>query len=76
MSKGGAIILIPGRQGNILSYNQLISTQSSDYLQPKRLLGKKVTEIEFKKDIDHESAKLGLDINFIYISVIKFSLHL
>lgn len=28
-----------------------------------------VTEIEFKKDIDHEIAKLGLDINFIYISV-------
>jgi hypothetical protein len=65
MSKGGAIILIPGRQGNILSYNQLISTQSSDYLQPKRLLGKKVTEIEFDHFILKDAFKSKVS-NFQY----------
>ena len=32
MTNGGTILLIPGKQGNIVSYNQLISTQSIAHL--------------------------------------------
>ena len=68
MTKGGTLILIPGKQGNILSYNQLISTQSNYYFQPKKSLGKRITEIGFNHLILKDVFKTKVS-NFQYPSV-------
>ena len=68
MTKGGTLILIPGKQGNILSYNQLISTQSNYYFQPKKSLEKRITEIGFNHLILKDVFKTKVS-NFQYPSV-------
>jgi hypothetical protein len=65
MTNGGTILLIPGKQGNIVSYNQLISTQSNHYLQPKKSIVKSITQIEFNHFIFKDVFKTKVS-NFQY----------
>ena len=65
MTNGGTILLIPGKQGNIVSYNQLISTQSNHYFQPKKSIVKSITQIEFNHFIFKDVFKTKVS-NFQY----------
>ena len=68
MTNGGITVLIPGDQGNISSYNQLISTQTNHSLKPIKSQEKSVTGLEFDHFILKEVFKTKVT-NFQYPSV-------
>lgn len=68
MTNGGVTVLIPGDQGNISSYNQLISTQTIHSLKPIKSQEKSVTNLEFDHFILKEVFKSKVT-NFQYPSV-------
>ena len=68
MTNGGITVLIPGDQGNISSYNQLISTQTNHSLKPIKSQEKSVTGIKFDHFILKEVFKTKVT-NFQYPSV-------
>ena len=68
MTNGGITVLIPGDQGNISSYNQLISTQTIHSLKPIKPQEKSVTNLEFDHFILKEVFKSKVT-NFQYPSV-------
>jgi len=68
MTNGGITVLIPGDQGNISSYNQLISTQTIHSLKPIKSQEKSITDLEFDHFILKEVFKSKVT-NFQYPSV-------
>ena len=68
MTNGGVTVLIPGDQGNISSYNQLISTQTIHSLKPIKSQEKSITDLEFDHFILKEVFKSKVT-NFQYPSV-------
>ena len=68
MTNGGITVLIPGDQGNISSYNQLISTQTNHSLKPIKSQEKSVTGLELDHFILKEVFKTKVT-NFQYPSV-------
>ena len=68
MNNGGITVLIPGDQGNISSYNQLISTQTIHSLKPIKSQEKSITDLEFDHFILKEVFKSKVT-NFQYPSV-------
>tara|TARA_B100000497_G_scaffold34754_1_gene40757 strand:+ start:1361 stop:3286 length:1926 start_codon:yes stop_codon:yes gene_type:complete len=65
MTNGGITVLIPGDQGNISSYNQLISTQTNHFLKPIKSQKKSITDLEFDHFILKEVFKTKVT-NFQY----------
>ena len=56
MTNGGITVLIPGDQGNISSYNQLILTQTNHFLKPiksqkKKYYRSRIWSLYFKRGL-------------------------
>ena len=68
MNSGGIVLMIPGSKGDVLSYNQLISTQTKHSLKPLKLQEKSITGIEFNHTVLKDVFKTKVS-NFQYPSV-------
>lgn len=68
MNSGGILLMIPGSKGDVLSYNQLISTQTKHSLKPLKLQEKSITGIEFNHTVLKDVFKTKVS-NFQYPSV-------
>jgi len=68
INSGGIVLMIPGSKGDVLSYNQLISTQTKHSLKPLKLQEKSITGIEFNHTVLKDVFKTKVS-NFQYPSV-------
>tara|TARA_B110000483_G_scaffold241426_1_gene324404 strand:- start:1416 stop:3044 length:1629 start_codon:yes stop_codon:yes gene_type:complete len=68
INSGGIVLMIPGSKGNVLSYNQLISTQTKHSLKPLKLQEKSITGIEFNHTVLKDVFKTKVS-NFQFPSV-------
>ena len=68
MNSGGIVLMIPGSKGDVISYNQLISTQTKHSLKPLKLQEKSITGIEFNHTVLKDVFKTKVS-NFQYPSV-------
>ncbi|MDA9056308.1 BatA domain-containing protein, partial [Flavobacteriaceae bacterium] len=48
MNTGGVVVMIPSKNGNLQSYNQLLATQPKHKLKPLTTQEKRITKIAFK----------------------------
>ncbi|MDB9954266.1 BatA domain-containing protein [Flavobacteriaceae bacterium] len=51
MNTGGVVVMIPSKNGNLQSYNQLLATQTKHKLKPLTTQEKRITKIAFKHPI-------------------------
>ena len=51
MNTGGIVVMIPAKNGNLKSYNQILATQTSNQLEPLKIQEKRITNIAFNHPI-------------------------
>ena len=51
MNTGGTVLIIPNKNGNLKSYNELLSTQTKHQLKPIKTQEKRITNIAFNHPI-------------------------
>ena len=71
MKTGGIVVMIPSRDGNLNSYNQLLATQTKHRFRPLQVQEKQITNIAF----DHPILKHVFEekvTNFQYPTVQRF----
>ena len=51
MNTGGVVVMIPSKNGNLQSYNQLLATQTNHSLKPLKIQEKRITKIAFNHPI-------------------------